>query len=115
MREKMIEPRVPPERVPIQPPVEEQAGSQHSRTHDISDFRWPRIIGVIIVFMLVGFIGWIVISDGGMFISKLATHITRLFDRSTIDPRNSTGFTSFVQLILAAGFVALILYIIRKK
>ena len=111
----MIEPIVPPDRVSIQPPKEEQTGSQQSRTHDISDFRWPRIIGFSIVLILVGFIGWIVISDGGVLISKLAIHITDLFDRSTIDPRNSKGFTSFVRLLLIAGFVALILYVFRKK
>lgn len=111
----MIEPRVPPDRVSVQPKNEEHTESQRSRTHDVSDFRWPRIIGISIVLILVGFIGWIVISDGGAFISELAFHITDLFDRSTIDPRNSRGFTSFVRLLLIAGFVALILYVSREK
>ena len=111
----MIEPRIPPDRVTVQPKDEEQTGSQDSRTHDVSDFRWPRIIGFSIVLILVGYIGWIVISDGGAFISKLATHVTDLFDRSTINPRDSRGFTSFVRLLLIAGFVSLVLYVFRKK
>jgi hypothetical protein len=113
----MIEPQVPQDRVSIQP-ENQHVGYQceHEKpTHDLGDFRWPRIIGVMILMMLIGVVAWVLISDGGKFLASIFENLIVWFDQATIDPHDSKGFTSFIKLTLTAGFIALILYFISKK
>jgi len=113
----MIEPQVPQDRILIQPENQNVDGqnNQNVSIHEISDFRWPRIIGVIALIMLIVIVGWVIISDGGEILAGIAAHVTEWFDRSTIDPHDTKGFISFVRLSLTAAFIALILFLIRKK
>ena len=113
----MIEPQVPQDRIPIQPQDQdiESQGKQKISDHDISDFLWPRIIGIIVLILLIGIVAWVFISDGGKFVAGIVAHVTEWFDQSTIDPHDRKGFTSFVRLILTAAFIALVLYFLSKK
>ncbi|MDZ7760027.1 MAG: hypothetical protein U5L00_07220 [Desulfovermiculus sp.] len=47
----------------------------------------------------------VVIQEGSEILSSLANHILHLFDRATLNPHDSRGFGSFVQLLLIFGFV----------
>jgi len=65
--------------------------------------------------MILGLVLWHIIWDGGEILAGIFALVTNWFDRSTIDPHDLKGFTSFVRLSLTAAFIALILSFIRNK
>lgn len=110
----MQQPQIPPNRVPVEP-LEQEQNLVNKRTHDISDFNWLSIIVIITVFIIIGIIAKVVITDGSTFISDIAHCFANIFDRSTLNPYDKNGFTSFVQLLLTAGFIGILLYFFRRK
>lgn len=113
----MLEPQIPQDRIPIQPDGQ-RITSQNEfarKIHDISDFRWPRIIGIVALVLILMIVGWVLISDGGKFMSGIFANLTSWVDQSTIDPHDTKGFTSFIRLTLTAALIALVLYFLGKK
>ena len=110
----MPEVPMPPNRIEI-PEIEQEQNSESNRVHDPSDFKWLKIIGVIVGLILTVIGVKIAIVDGSTFISGVTSYFTHLFDKATINPYDKRGFKNFIQLALTLGFIVLGLYYLRKK
>ena len=49
--------------------------------------------------------GSILIKDGSDILTNLGSYVLRLFQAARLNPENSHGFSSFVQLIIIAVFI----------
>jgi len=111
----MTDHHVPPDGVSLDQQAQNQPGSNRKgRNHDIFDFKWFRIIGTLSFLFLVGIVGFILIRDGGSFLAGIAEWIAELWDGATMFLNDFKGFSKFVQLLLTAGFIGLILYFLEK-
>jgi len=112
----MIEPQIPPDRIQIQPenPENENQGLHAGNTHDMEDFQWLRIIGLILLTIIIVMVAFVLISDGGKFVADIVAHVSDWYEQSTINPHDTKGFTSFLRLVLTAVVIAIILYYLKK-
>ena len=110
----MEQPQIPPNKIPV-PPQDQDQNDGKARTFEFSDFNWLRIIGLIGLMIIIGIIVKIIITDGSMFISGIANSFAHIFERSTLNPFDKTGFANFIKLLLSAGFIGLALYFLKRK
>lgn len=52
----------------------------------------------------------IVIRDGSQIMAGVAQYIVSLFVSADLNPRNSRGFNSFIQLVVIAWFIGWTIY-----
>ena len=110
----MEQPQIPPNKMPVQPQDQDNNDGK-PRTFEISDFNWLRIFGLIGLIIIIGIIAKIAITDGSMFISGIANSFANIFERSTLNPFDKSGFENFMKLLLTAGFIGLALYFLKRK
>lgn len=74
---------------------------------------------LVVLYALLGIIALIlasvVIQEGSEILSSLADHIMLLFDRANLNPSDSQGFGSFIQLLLIFGFIGWAINRFKRK
>ena len=72
-------------------------------------------IAVVIFSILLIWIVWTVIQGLSDIGSEFGSAVMYWQRRASINPDNKQGFTFFLKLLLVAGFIGTVLWILRKK
>ena len=102
-----------PNRFPV--PEDQELGPQKRPPgFKLSDINW-RGVAIIIALILGCVTAWIVIRDLSNIGGGFASVVTQWVKGASINPEDERGFTSFLKLLLTAGFIGSLLIFFRKK
>jgi len=80
----------------------------------LSDINW-RGIAVLVLLAILFFVLWTVIRELAGVGGGFGAVVMGWFRDASINPEDRAGFTSFLRLLLIAGFIAVLILILGRK
>jgi hypothetical protein len=80
----------------------------------LADINW-RGIAVFVLLSILFLVAWTVIREIAGVGSGFGAAVMGWFREASINPEQRAGFTSFLKLLLTAGFIGLLIFILGRK